>query len=88
MRCKGAIDVSMKLSEAPQSKKVEMGKEHSKGTEMGNKNEEALDERKKLCAAQRKRRAPFCTPTGSPAGFPGQAAGVRELGVLLEDREP
>ena len=45
MRCKGAIDVSMKLSEAPQSKSVEMGKEDSKGTEMGNKNEEALDER-------------------------------------------
>ena len=44
MRCKGAIDVSMKLSEAPQSKRVEMGKEDSKGTEMGNKNEEALDE--------------------------------------------
>ena len=45
MRCKGAIDVSMKLSEAPQSKRVEMEKEDSIGTEMGNKNEEALDER-------------------------------------------
>ena len=45
MRCKGAIDVSMKLLEAPQSKRVEMGKEDSRGTEMGNKNEEALDER-------------------------------------------
>ena len=38
------IDISMKLSEAPQSKRVEMGNEDSKGTEIGNKNEEALDE--------------------------------------------
>ena len=45
MRCKGAINVSMKLSEAPQSKRVEMGREDSRGTEMGSKNEEALDER-------------------------------------------
>ena len=44
MRCKGAIDVSIKLLEAPQSKRVEMGKEDSRGTEIGNKNEEALDE--------------------------------------------
>ena len=44
MRCKGEINVSMKLSEAPQSKRVEMGKEDSRGTEIGNKNEEALDE--------------------------------------------
>ena len=45
MSCKVAIGVAMKLSEAPQSKRVEMGKEDSIGTEMGNKNEEALDER-------------------------------------------
>ena len=45
MRCKGAIDVSMKLSEAPQSKRVEMGKEDNRGTDIGNKNEEVLDER-------------------------------------------
>ena len=54
-----------------------MGKEDSRGTEMGNKNEEVLD-----------KQSPFCTPTGSPAGFPGQARGVQELEVLLVDREP
>ena len=43
MRCKGAIDVSMKLSEAPQSKRVEIGSEDNRGTEIGNKKEEALD---------------------------------------------
>ena len=37
------IDISMKLSEAPQSKRVEMGKEDNKGTETGNKNKDALD---------------------------------------------
>ena len=44
MRCKGVIDVSMKLSEATQSKRVEIGNEDNKGMEIGSKNKEALDE--------------------------------------------
>ena len=43
----------MKLSEALQSKRLEMGNKDNKGTEIGNKNEEALDEQQKLCAARR-----------------------------------
>ena len=44
MRCKGVIDVSMKLSEAPQSKRVEIRNEDNKGMELGNINKEAFDE--------------------------------------------